>query len=64
MVDVTAKPSTDRRAVAERHLPIIEALRLRDPDRIDAAFRAHFEAAAAILAQVWPEGDGADDAVD
>lgn len=53
---------SDRRAVAERHLPIIEALRARDADGIETAFHAHFEAAAAILAQVWPDGASDDDA--
>ena len=47
-------PGVDRRAVADRHLPIIEALRRRNPDLIEEAFRVHFEAAAAALAEVWP----------
>ena len=57
-------PGVDRRAVADRHLPIIEALRRQDPDLIEEAFRVHFTAAAAALAEVWPHLDGGADAVD
>ena len=48
-------PGVDRRAVADRHLPIIEALRRGNPELIEEAFRVHFEAAAAALAKVWPQ---------
>jgi DNA-binding GntR family transcriptional regulator len=47
-------PGVDRRAVADRHLPIIEALRRQNPDLIEEAYRVHFEQAAAALADVWP----------
>jgi DNA-binding GntR family transcriptional regulator len=54
-------PGVDRRAVADRHLPIIDALRRKDPERIEDAFRVHFEQAAASLAEVWPDReDGLD----
>jgi len=53
-------PGVDRRAVADRHLPIIEALRRGNPDLIEEAFRVHFEAAATALAKVWP-GPGGED---
>ena len=52
-------PGVDRRAVADRHMPIIDALRRQNPDLIEEAFRVHFEAAAAALAEVWPH-HGAD----
>ncbi len=47
-------PGVDRRAVADRHMPIIEALRRQNSDLIEEAMRVHFEAAAAALAEVWP----------
>jgi DNA-binding GntR family transcriptional regulator len=57
-------PGVDRRAVADRHLPIIAALRGQDPARIEDAFRIHFEQAAASLAKVWPGRDGGLDVSD
>ncbi len=55
-------PGVDRRAVADRHVPIIEALSRQDPELIEEAFRVHFAAAAAALAEVWPHhvADGDD----
>ena len=47
-------PGVDRRAVADRHAPIIDALRSGDEDLVEEAFEVHFEAAAAALAEVWP----------
>jgi DNA-binding GntR family transcriptional regulator len=49
-----AAPGTDRRAVADRHAPVLEALRSRDPDRVTASLEHHFEQAAASLASRWP----------
>jgi DNA-binding GntR family transcriptional regulator len=49
-----AAPGTDRRAVADRHAPVIDALRSGDSDRVTAAFEHHFEQAAASLASRWP----------
>ncbi len=57
-------PGVDRRAVADRHLPIIEALRRQNPDLIEEAFRVHFEEAAMALAEVWPHHEGGTDAAD
>ena len=54
-------PGVDRRAVADRHLPIIEALRRGNPELIEEAFRVHFAAAASALAEVWPHHEGEDD---
>jgi DNA-binding GntR family transcriptional regulator len=51
-------PGVDRRAVADRHLPIIEALRRQNPALIEEAFRIHFEQAANALAEVWPHHSG------
>ena len=54
-------PGVDRRAVADRHLPIIDALRRQNPDVVEEAIREHFEAAASALAEVWPHHEGGDD---
>jgi DNA-binding GntR family transcriptional regulator len=51
-------PDVDRQAVADRHVPIIEALRSRRPERVEEAYRVHFEEAAAALAKVWPVRGG------
>jgi DNA-binding GntR family transcriptional regulator len=55
---VSLATGVDRRAVADRHIPIIEALRRQNPDLLEEAFRVHFEAAAAALAEVWPHHGG------
>lgn len=57
-------PGVDRQAVADRHLPIIAALRGQDPDLVEEAFRDHFEAAARALAEVWPHQEGDSDVAD
>ena len=57
-------PGVDRQAVADRHLPIIDALRRQNPELVEEAFRVHFEAAAAALAEVWPHPDDGSAAAD
>jgi DNA-binding GntR family transcriptional regulator len=47
-------PKVDRRAVADRHVPIVDALRRQNPLLIEDAMRMHFEAAASALAEAWP----------
>jgi len=47
-------PGVDRRAVADRHLHIIDALRSGDEDSVVHAFEVHFETAARSLAERWP----------
>jgi len=49
-------PGVDRQAVADRHVPIIEALRAGDEDLVAQVYETHFEAAAKALAEVWPQG--------
>jgi len=44
-------PDVNRRAVAERHVPITNAMRLRDPALIEEAFQDYFEKAASTLAE-------------
>ncbi len=51
-------PGVDRRAVADRHLPILEALERRDAATMEAAMKDHFEQAAKLVASVWPGGAG------
>jgi DNA-binding GntR family transcriptional regulator len=54
-------PGVDRRAVADRHLHIIDALRSGDEDTVTRAFEVHFETAARSLAERWPQRrDGGD----
>jgi len=50
----------DLGAIAESHLPILEALRARDPERTAAALRAHFEYFGRwVVETVAAEGPGA-----
>jgi len=53
-------PGVNRRAVAERHIPITNAMRRRNPELIEETFRDHFAKAASALAEVWPERQTAD----
>ena len=45
----------DLPAVAESHVPILEALRARDPERSSAALREHFEYYARCVAEPAPD---------
>ncbi len=47
-------PGADAHWTADLHTAIIEALRARDPERVVAALRDHFEDAGAHLADGWP----------
>ena len=50
-------PGVDRRAVADRHEPIIEAFEKGDEDLVRQAFQTHFDLAAKSLAKAWPGSD-------
>jgi DNA-binding GntR family transcriptional regulator len=52
-----ASAGVDRRAIADRHTPLVEALRKGDPADVQAAVDFHFEQAAASLARVWVDPD-------
>lgn len=52
-----ASADVDRRAIADRHTPLVEALRSGDPGEVQAAVEFHFEQAAASLARVWVDPD-------
>ena len=47
-------PGADAHWTADLHTAIIEALRARDPERVVAALRDHFDDAVAHLADGWP----------
>jgi len=47
-------PGADAHWTADLHTAIIEALRARDPERVVAALRDHFDDAGAHLADGWP----------
>ncbi len=50
-----AVPGSDRHLIAERHAPVLEALRAHDADRADAAIRDHFTDASLMLAGLWAD---------
>jgi DNA-binding GntR family transcriptional regulator len=51
-------PGTDRRRIADEHVPILDALRRRDPDLVVAVLHTHFDRAAEGLASHWAERGG------
>lgn len=57
-------PGADRRRIADLHLPILDALRRRDPDVAVGVLRQHFTDAAEMLARLWENPDGARGAAD
>lgn len=48
-------PGVDRRQIAELHVPILAALRLRDPEGAAAVLHDHFAITAAMLANLWAQ---------
>ncbi len=46
-------PGVDRRRIADLHTPVLDALRLRDPDVAAAVLHDHFADTAAMLASLW-----------
>lgn len=46
-------PGSDRRRIADSHLPVLDALRARDVARAVSALHTHFTNAAAGLASEW-----------
>jgi DNA-binding GntR family transcriptional regulator len=52
-----AVPGADRRRIAGLHVPVLDALRARDPAAADAAIRHHFADAKEMLAGLWTEPD-------
>ncbi|MDA8237530.1 MAG: GntR family transcriptional regulator [Chloroflexi bacterium] len=52
-------PGIDRRRIADEHLPVLDALRRRDPDLVVEVLHRHFATAAAMLASLWERTDAA-----
>ena len=50
-----AVPGSDRHLIAERHAPVLDALRAHDADRADAAIRHHFADTREMLADLWSD---------
>ena len=46
-------PGADRRRIADEHLPVLDALRSRDPALAEAGLHHHFDEPAAGLARRW-----------
>jgi DNA-binding GntR family transcriptional regulator len=51
-------PGSDRPRIAELHAPVLEALRSGDVPAAEAAIRAHFDLAKAMLARLWNDEVG------
>jgi DNA-binding GntR family transcriptional regulator len=52
-------PGADRREIADHHVPVLEALRRRDPELATEVLHRHFADAAAMLARHWPDAPAA-----
>jgi DNA-binding GntR family transcriptional regulator len=50
-------PGADPEWTAGLHVPILDALRLHDPDEVVAALEQHFTAARAMVARGWPQAE-------
>jgi DNA-binding GntR family transcriptional regulator len=48
-------PGTDRRHIADQHVPVLDALRRRDADLATTVLHRHFADAAAGLARHWSD---------
>jgi len=46
-------PGADRRRIADEHIPVLDALRRRDPDLVAEVLHRHFANAAAMLGSHW-----------
>ncbi len=54
-------PGADRRALADHHVPVLEALRRGNPDVVTDVLRRHFDDAAAVIARSAAEPTAAGD---
>jgi DNA-binding GntR family transcriptional regulator len=50
-------PGVNQRQIADLHIPILEALRARDPERAVAAYHTHFESVRELLRGRWVDDD-------
>jgi len=46
-------PGADRLRIADEHVPVLDAIRRRDPDLVDEVLHRHFANAAAMLGSHW-----------
>ena len=46
-------PGADRRRIADEHMPVLDALRRRDPELVVEVLHHHFANAASMLASLW-----------
>jgi DNA-binding GntR family transcriptional regulator len=53
-------PGADRRRIADEHLPVLGALRQRDPALAVEVLHNHFANAAAMLARLWGDAGPSD----
>ncbi len=52
-------PGADRRRIADEHVPVLDALRRRDPELVGAVLHQHFLNAAAMLGNLWERAEAA-----
>ncbi len=46
-------PGADRRRIADEHMPVLDALRQRDPELVVEVLHRHFANAASMLGSLW-----------
>jgi DNA-binding GntR family transcriptional regulator len=46
-------PGADRRRIADEHVPVLDALRRRDPELVVEVLHRHFANAASMLGSLW-----------
>jgi len=51
----------DPNQIVDLHWPVLESLRTRDPERVAAAIRKHFEEAAGMVGSLWRDNGAATD---
>ncbi len=57
-------PGADRRRIADEHVPVLDALRRRDPSLVGEVFHAHFAQAADTLGTHWEAAGGMASGID
>jgi DNA-binding GntR family transcriptional regulator len=48
-------PGADRRLIADEHVPVLDALRRRDPELVTDVLHRHFAVAAKMLGSLWAD---------
>jgi DNA-binding GntR family transcriptional regulator len=57
-------PGANYRQIADLHIPILDALRSGDPERVRAAYHHHFEAAGEMFRRIWVDEPATPEEVD